>query len=223
MFRKRKKIKIFLKFVIFIIIIIILFSIYNLQKELPKKMQILIIEINGKKEINIENKIKNALQENSILEIIFLRKKISNKILENIPQIEYIKISLPFKIKVEYKLYKPIAKICNTFCALLSENGIIFPGTGIFPTFYSEINFEISQKMKKEYLEVLKTLKELNIKFNALVILKNGDLRIVNDIIILIDPKENLHNQIMKLKFAKEKLKNIKYLDLRIPERIFFY
>jgi hypothetical protein len=82
---------------------------------------------------------------------------------------------------------------------------------------------KVSKKIKKEYLDILTYLKELNINFTTIIILKNGDVRIVNDIIILMNPNENLQGQITKLKFAKDKLKNIKYLDLRIPERIFFY
>jgi hypothetical protein len=223
MFRKKRKIKRILNFITFIVLFFLILGLYNIQKKLPQKIEIIIKNEGANKENYVENKIKSLIQNKSLIQILFLKKKVLNQVLEEIPQIEYAKISFPLKIKIEYKLYDPVAKICNNFCALLNKDGFIFPGSGNFPVFYTEINFEGFQKIKKEYLDILTYLKELNINFTTIIILKNGDVRIVNDIIILMNPNENLQNQIAKLKFAKDKLKNIKYLDLRIPERIFFY
>lgn len=219
-YRRQIKIKIVTK--IFGLILVLIFFIFLTKTKINFPVEIKSLNYEY---LPFEIETKKFFQQKNILTILTL-KKMGERLLSQFPSIRKINLNFNLKkIKITYEVFEPLAKICNNFCAFVSKEGIIFPEiyTSNLPIIYSKIDFSYGQKLNQTYLEILKKIKENNIEFEAFIILENGDIKISNNLTILFDPLQNIDNQFIKLKIILEKVPSLKYVDLRIPGRIFFY
>lgn len=214
----RKRIKKLVYVFLGIIVFIFLFKVLSLK---PTNV---IFEPEKERIISFENSAKSLITERSYFELIFLKKKIVSEILEKNKEIREISLRILPTLKIKYLNYEPIFKICKNFCALVSKEGTIFPLIkNIELTVFSEIDFDYGQEILPQYLKIKDEVEKI-IRFNSMVILENGDLKIIGeDITILFDPNQDIDNQIKKLKILRDKIPNTKYIDLRIKGKIFFY
>ena len=132
---------------------------------------------------------------------------------------------------------KPVARICTDTCFLLGEHGYIIPENPTSTPWHlfsitSNVGIIPYSALEKPILTTLSRIIEFSnlsaIPLQSAEILMNKDLRIQTQSgwRILINPQKDVEKQMRKLTyFVKNKisqLNSIEYIDLRIPQKIYY-
>lgn len=129
---------------------------------------------------------------------------------------------------------KPIAQICGPDCYLLGEHGYVYAGTSSRPLLpiISQLRIEPNSILKPTLTRSFAATFELTtlnrIGLRRVEILTNEDLRFITSAgwYFLLDPNQGAERQLRKLTFFLQRksgaVPRLKYLDLRIPQKIYF-
>jgi hypothetical protein len=209
----------------------------------------LILLLSMKKFLYFKTTILNPNQPNLQSELnnlkisyFFNKKELANKIFSFQPEIIKVKFKPNYftsKMEIAIQNEKIVAEICSTKCFWLGEHGYIFSKSQT-SNLKSQNAFAIISSLKinentilePKIISALGKIFELsnleNIPLKFAEILTNQDLKITTKSgwYILIDPNQNIDKQINKLNFfidnKKESINTLQYLDLRIPQRIYY-
>ena len=243
--RRKKSTKINLSYLLIITIIVIitiLFKSMTFKKITISPAPIIFLpQTNNNTTYTLDGQNTNYLltniARNKNINYFFNRKALAKNIF--LAQSEIIRITfkpnyISSTLKITAQSEKIVAKICSDECFLLGEHGYIFNKQD------AQNNFQITSNLKIYDNSVLKP--QISTAFNKIFeisnlksipiqtaeILLNEDLKITtkDGWYILIDPNQNIEKQIKKLNYfldnKKENLDKFQYIDLRIPQKIFY-
>ena len=129
---------------------------------------------------------------------------------------------------------KPVAQLCGSSCYLLGEHGYVYAGTSSQPLLpiVSRLRIEPNSTLKPALARAFAATFELTtlnrIGLRRVEILTNEDLRFVTAAgwYFLLDPKQSPERQLRKLTFFLQRkssdVPKLRYIDLRIPQKIYF-
>ncbi len=129
---------------------------------------------------------------------------------------------------------KPIAQLCGSSCYLLGEHGYVYVGTSSQPLLpiISRLKIEPNSVLKPTLARAFAATFELTtlnrIGLRRVEILTNEDLHFVTAAgwYFLLDPNQSPERQLRKLTFFLQRKSSVvpklMYIDLRIPQKIYF-
>lgn len=225
--RKRTKIDISPLSVIIIILLVFFLAIFKFLRFKNIAVEPLNIELD--------------IIKNAPISYFFNKGALANKIFSLNPEIIRVKFKPNYftaKLEIDIETEKPIARICADECFYIGEHGYIYRSqepearSQKFLTIVSDLKIYDNTILEPRLVSALSKIFEFsNLKSVILKntkILTNKDLKIItkNNWYILVDPNQNIERQIRKLNFfldnKKEILAQIQYLDLRIPQKIYY-
>lgn len=184
--------------------------------------------------VNVENE-KLHIKNLNILYYIFFKKELAKAIFEKCSDVIKIKFKpnfLTYSLDIELIKESPVAIICGSKCFYLGTHSYIYKAEveDKYLPIYSQLEILENSYLKPNIENAFSKLFEYsnlnNIFFSKVEILSNQDLKFfTNDNKeILIDPNQNIEEQIKKLHYFLNNYKDSNYsrIDLRIPRRLYF-